>query len=628
VRLLLAFITFLIIYGSLYPFNFIFQHIDKSLIAHLFSFSFGLSGITDLISNIVLFIPFGFICIKCFNAKTNTLTKITITLTVAFTLAFGIQVIQLLTPERIPSGSDATWNMVGCLIGMFLAKFKLPNTSYFQNIKHSSAIIPFTLACALLLYNLAPFVPSLDIQSLKNNLKALISVSNINVFWAFEKTVLWLVAFYFLNKTNISNHQSRVFIGLVFCILAIKLFLISGGGKLDHLISGISALFIWFIAKPLLNRKSMAFLLIMAIIVMNFEPFQLREQISSFLWMPFSGSLGGNLILNIFAVSKKVLIYASLVWLISQSGLQIKKATLIVFGFVFIIEYLQIFFTSATPEITDSLLVLITGIIFYQILQKNSLTPLPIDNTKPNEKTKLQQNHNAQPTHYLLGINGLRAIAALSVFFVHINQKYNIEGSFLFFDINRWLVNGNSGVTLFFLISGFLLSTPFWKNKISFTSSPNLTEYFTRRMVRIVPAYYVCLMILIIASFITGGGADGGNILSHLTFSYNFSNDYIFSFNPPFWTLAVEVQFYLLLPLLFLVLKRFTAKQSFHLVLLLVPSIYLLNYLMVSIVGESAKTSYSTLAHLPHFLIGVLSAYLLVNKSNIAKKLSKPIKYF
>ena len=65
-----------------------------------------------------------------------------------------------------------------------------------------------------------------------------------------------------------------------------------------------------------------------------------------------------------------------------------------------------------------------------------------------------------------------------------------------------------------------------------------------------MPAYYVCLTALIIM------GRDGGtvDIALHYAFLHNFSEASIYSINEPFWTLAVQAQFYLVLPVLLLML--------------------------------------------------------------------------
>jgi len=67
-----------------------------------------------------------------------------------------------------------------------------------------------------------------------------------------------------------------------------------------------------------------------------------------------------------------------------------------------------------------------------------------------------------QSRRYIAGLDGLRALAALAVFGVHFQQITGVAGRVGPFDVQTLLANGNTGVCLFFVLSGFLLSLPFW----------------------------------------------------------------------------------------------------------------------------------------------------------------------
>jgi peptidoglycan/LPS O-acetylase OafA/YrhL len=114
----------------------------------------------------------------------------------------------------------------------------------------------------------------------------------------------------------------------------------------------------------------------------------------------------------------------------------------------------------------------------------------------------------------------------------------------------------------------------------------------------------------------------------------------ILSINPPFWTLAVEMQFYLLLPLLFLALRPLSSSVSFALVLVLCIGAYLANYELnayllalnhwplnlpliwpfaIGISGpDSFVLTYSTLGHLTFFLTGIGAAWLFLQSGGLA----------
>jgi peptidoglycan/LPS O-acetylase OafA/YrhL len=230
------------------------------------------------------------------------------------------------------------------------------------------------------------------------------------------------------------------------------------------------------------------------------------------------------------------------------------------------------------------------------------------------------------------GLDGLRALAALAVFGVHFNQIIRLDYRLGPFSIYTLLANGNHGVSLFFSLSGFLLSLPFWQALANQMPFPDLRVYFLRRLARILPAYYVALTVLIFICNLLRIPDARVDIVLHYTFLFNYTEFTIFSINPPFWTLAIEVQFYLLLPLFFLLIRKFTTFKPWGVIIVLGISAYGLHYLLISKVSSiiswpinpwliwirpnGAVLSHSILVNLPHFLIGMAAGklYLDINQ--------------
>ncbi len=111
-----------------------------------------------------------------------------------------------------------------------------------------------------------------------------------------------------------------------------------------------------------------------------------------------------------------------------------------------------------------------------------------------------------------------------------------------------------SGVTLFFVLSGFLLFMPYAKALLHPQAPwPLARHFYLRRVFRIIPAYYVCLFLLILISqrqYLQP--AHWPELGLFLSFFHESSSITYQKINGPFWTLGVEWQFYMLLPLLVL----------------------------------------------------------------------------
>lgn len=121
-----------------------------------------------------------------------------------------------------------------------------------------------------------------------------------------------------------------------------------------------------------------------------------------------------------------------------------------------------------------------------------------------------------------------------------------------------FLAHADWGVALFFVLSGFLLSRPWVREVQTEAGRPPLRRYFKHRMARILPAYWVALLAILLT---TGRGADVSAILSNVTLTQGYTGEFLPSFFQT-WSLVTEVAFYVALPLLAPLLIRRSIKLS------------------------------------------------------------------
>ena len=152
-------------------------------------------------------------------------------------------------------------------------------------------------------------------------------------------------------------------------------------------------------------------------------------------------------------------------------------------------------------------------------------------------------------------LDGIRAIACLTVVFFHINLMTAESVRWIPPHANRLLSSvalaGASGVTLFFILSGFLLFLPYAKVLLFEGTWPSAWRFYWRRAFRIIPAYYVSLFLLIMIvhpEYLNISHLK--DVALFLIFFMDSTKSTYLQINGPFWTLAVEWQYYLLLPLL------------------------------------------------------------------------------
>ena len=158
---------------------------------------------------------------------------------------------------------------------------------------------------------------------------------------------------------------------------------------------------------------------------------------------------------------------------------------------------------------------------------------------------------------YIVSLTGLRGIAALLVFLYHysalhpgirLDLSVPIIGSILQFPLGL----GGVGVDVFFVLSGFLLTLPFASSALHEGPRPDLGRYFKRRFLRVFPAYYVQFFIILAvgAWFVTWRPQTTTTFIAHLFMFFNIGWNPVTPMVGVWWTLPVEMGFYLLLPLL------------------------------------------------------------------------------
>jgi peptidoglycan/LPS O-acetylase OafA/YrhL len=170
-------------------------------------------------------------------------------------------------------------------------------------------------------------------------------------------------------------------------------------------------------------------------------------------------------------------------------------------------------------------------------------------------KMIFEEQKHASQKNTIAVLDGVRALAIVFVISYHVITmsplgSWNWQAQPLAMAI---ATAGGSGVTLFFVLSGFLLFMPYAKALLTDSRWPLARIFYVRRALRIMPGYYLSLFILIILTqpdyFQPAHWANLGLFLSFFMDSSRLTFRLL---NGPYWTLAVEWQFYMLLPLLML----------------------------------------------------------------------------
>jgi len=157
----------------------------------------------------------------------------------------------------------------------------------------------------------------------------------------------------------------------------------------------------------------------------------------------------------------------------------------------------------------------------------------------------------------LVAVDGLRGLAILMVTLYHLWGAAGAPGPPC---LRPWLLFGSAGVGLFFALSGFCLYYPLARATLAGRPWPTWSNFAQRRALRILPAYWVALLVFVpiwLARPIIGEAPREWwpDLLATLTFTQPWLATGA-PINGVLWSLCVEVQFYLALPLLAWVCRR------------------------------------------------------------------------
>ena len=218
------------------------------------------------------------------------------------------------------------------------------------------------------------------------------------------------------------------------------------------------------------------------------------------------------------------------------------------------------------------------------------------------------------------GLDGLRGLAALLVFCVHL-WIYQLPNTV---DLQRdslgelVLFEARVSFVMFFVLSGYLLYRPFARAALGASRPVSIAAYFVRRAARIMPAYYVALAATL-ALLATAGDVPGrrsvdpGDLPLFAIFAQNYSPDTLLKLNAATWTLAVEVAFYLMLPVVGLMAlhrRGQGARVQIWLLSSLIAAGIIWNVIDYA-AGWGPVASHAAPSFLPYFACGMLVAVLV-----------------
>jgi peptidoglycan/LPS O-acetylase OafA/YrhL len=237
----------------------------------------------------------------------------------------------------------------------------------------------------------------------------------------------------------------------------------------------------------------------------------------------------------------------------------------------------------------------------------------------------MSNSESGGSSSYLPNLTGVRGLAAVWVLAFHGWQFSNgpslvlpLAGFGL--DFTPLFKCGYFGVDLFFVLSGFLLSMPFHRAALAGKSRPSLKQFWMHRFRRVLPAYWLQLLILTPVFLYVGRSAQTTPkiLLAHVLLIQNVVPWPVPLLNPVYWSMPVEWDFYVVLPLLALIVARCRWPLALLLALVFVFAFRVLCYWSLTNPTIATFIGYGDVQQLParldQFFAGICAAWIAASK--------------
>ncbi len=369
-RLIWYIVILFIAYGSLYPFNFDFS---RPLPADLGAWLLNWQQRTirsDVIANILLFIPYGFFGALTVQQKQRryTLVSILLMLSIGIIFAFCLQFIQFYLPSRVSHAADALLNAIGILIGISLAAYS--NSQRIQRMIPEGLRLGISPAFLVLFlwigWQFFPYIPVFETKQFGQSLDTIVKSTWSLSVWL-QHVLFWLV-FYHLVQRVLGKEYRLSFIALVSVfVIIIKLAMYRSQMGWSEITAVPLAMLLhhhlsrqWMV--PLIAVSSVALLLWSSLFPLNF-----KHDINNFQWLPFDDFLKGSTWYNLSELIEETLLLASVGYFCAKWWRNYHWASSLLVLLSIVITVLQLFIIGKKPDITLFVMALVVGILLVRL---------------------------------------------------------------------------------------------------------------------------------------------------------------------------------------------------------------------------------------------------------------------
>lgn len=362
-RRILSLVIVLIIYGSLYPWEFAPRQLPANPIWMLLTSWSSPGGrvlIWDVFINIALYVPLGTAAYFAFGKSWFAPVLI------AAPLSAAVEVLQLYDAQRFTSMLDVVTNTAGAAAGAGLGAVFSHIMERHPHIRHRTHA---DLAAAGLLAGWAlsftfPLLPVRNAAGALAKFEILTHASLFNPVGMLSMAAVWSAAGWLLQAVKVRRRMPWLIIAAL--VLPLQACIATRQPLISDVLGALTGCGLFY----LLQRYDRAFLrwiamlFLITLTIRGLDPFHFRAAPQPFLWQPFLGALADEWQRSARNLIEKFCYYGTAIWILRATGLRLPAATLTATVLLGGIECAQMYLPGRTPESTDPIIAVLLGVLF------------------------------------------------------------------------------------------------------------------------------------------------------------------------------------------------------------------------------------------------------------------------
>ena len=358
----LLFLTIaLIVYGSLYPWQFDWRRSSESPLdvllrswpRHVDRFL-----LRDVALNILLYTPLGLSAFLAMSRRHSRVLAAASAILLGVALSTGIEIAQVYVPGRVSSLLDVTTNSLGTVAGVLGGMAfgsRIEALLERQRWRHAPAAA-LLLACWAVC-QLYPFFPALTHTHLRASLRVLLASASVSPAEVWAVGAEWFAALLALGA--VLGRLRDPWLAGVPVVLALRLVTATRSLTANEAAGALLALPLWLAIPESRRLRAALWWMASALLLRELAPFHLSPHAQPFSWIPFTPTLEAERQSAVVILARKAFDYGAMVWLLRRRNVRYWQGGLAAAGVLFGCERIQVYLPGRTPEITDAVLALV-----------------------------------------------------------------------------------------------------------------------------------------------------------------------------------------------------------------------------------------------------------------------------